>query len=147
MAADSRQSKPRGFGLMTRIVYVHQAICLTFFVAGLRLYSVRGIEGLVLHRLLGIVISLAVLLAMFGVAGGKSLKALAWLRVVLWIGVFKILMVQLWLLSQGEIDVASYVRAMLLNELVAIPLAVYWSRPAHFRYLSSIGRTTGSTAA
>ena len=133
--------------MMTRIVYVHQAICLTFFVAGLRLYSVRGIEGLVLHRLLGIVISLAVLLAMFGVASGKSLKALSWLRVVLWVGVFKILMVQLWLLSQGEIDVASYVRAMLLNELVAIPLAVYWSRPAHFRYLSSIGRTTGSTAA
>jgi hypothetical protein len=50
------------------------------------------------------------------------LRALSWLRVVLWIRVFKILMVQLWLLSQGEFDVVSYVRAMLINELVAIPL-------------------------
>jgi hypothetical protein len=49
----------------------------------LRLYSVRGIHELVLHHLLGIVVSLAVLLAMFGVISGKSLKALAWLRVVL----------------------------------------------------------------
>lgn len=133
--------------MMTRIVYIHQAICLAFFVAGLRLYSVRGIEELVPHRLMGIVISLAVLLAMFGVACGKSLKALAWLRVFLWIGVFKILIVQLWLFAQGETGLASYVRAMLINELVAIPLAVYWSRPVHFRYLSSMGHSAGAAEA
>ena len=90
-----------------------------------------------LHRLVGIVVSLATLLAMFAVANGKSLKALDWLRVVLWIGVFKILIVQLWLLGQGEIGLSSYTRAMLINELVAIPLALYWSRPTHFHYLSS----------
>ena len=147
MAAESRQSKPKGFGMMTRIVYFHQAICLAFFISGLRLSSVLGVEELVLHRLVGIVVSLATLLAMFAVANGKSLKALDWLRVVLWIGVFKILIVQLWLLGQGEIGLASYTRAMLINELVAIPLALYWSRPTHFHYLSSIGRGTGSTAA
>ena len=147
MAAEFRQSKPKGFGMMTRIVYFHQAICLAFFISGLRLSSVPGVEELVLHRLVGIVVSLASLLAMFAVANGKSLKALNWLRVVLWIGVFKILIVQLWLLGQGEIGLFSYTRAMLINELVAIPLALYWSRPTHFHYLSSIGRGTGSKAA
>jgi hypothetical protein len=147
MTLDSRQSRPRGFGVMTRIVYVHQAICLALFVSGLRLYSVLGIEGLVLHRLLGIVISLAVILAMFGVASRKSLKALSWLRVALWIGVLKILIVQLCLLAQGEINLAAYARAMFINELVAIPLAVYWSRPVHFRYLSPSGHLAGSAGA
>ena len=147
MTVDSRQSKPKGFGMMTRIVYFHQAICLAFFISGLRLSSVPGVEELVLHRLVGIVVSLASLLAMFAVANGKSLKALNWLRVVLWIGVFKILIVQLLLLGQGEIGLSSYTRAMLINELVAIPLALYWSRPTHFHYLSSIGRGTGSKAA
>lgn len=128
---------------MTRIVFVHQAICLALFVSGLRLSSVSDVEQLVLHRLTGIVVSLAILLAMVGVASRKSLKALSWLRVILWIGVFKILMVQLWLLSQGDIGLTSYVRAMLLNELVAIPVAVYWSRSAHWRYLSTIGRAIG----
>lgn len=130
---------------MARIVFVHQALCFALFVAGLPLYSVSGIEGLVLQRLAGIVISLAVLLAMFGVAIRKSLKALVWLRVILWIGVFKILVVQLWLLAQGEIGLAAYARATLLNELVSIPLAVYWSRPVHFRYLFSIRHPNGSS--
>ena len=147
MTVDSRQSKPKGFGLMTRIVYVHQAICLLFFLSELRLSSVPGIEELMLHRLIGIVVSLATLLAMFAVANGKSLKALGLLQVVLWIGVLKILIVQLWLLGQGEIGLGSYARAMLINELVAIPVAVYWSRPTHFSYLASIGRGTGSTGA
>lgn len=132
---------------MSRIVYVHQAICLAFFVAGLRLSSVSGIEQLVLHRLTGIVVSLAILLAMFGVASRKSLKALSWLRVVLWIGVFKILIVQLWLLVKGEIELAAYIRAMLINELVVIPLAAYWSRSAHSRYLASLMRSADSAVA
>lgn len=128
---------------MTRIVYVHQAICLVFFVSGLRLSSVPAIEELVLHRLTGISVSLAIVLAVFAVASRQSLKALAWLRVLLWIGVFKILMVHVWLLAQGDIGVPAYVRAMLLNELVAIPVALYWSRPVHSRYLSSVAHAAG----
>jgi len=77
---------------------------------------------------------------MFAVATRKSLIALAWLRLILWIGVVKILIVQLWLLAQGETQLAAYIHAMLINELVAIPLAVYWSRPVHIRYLASLGR-------
>ena len=141
-----RQSKPRGFGLFTRIVYVHQAICFAFFVAGLRFFPARGIEQLVLPHLLGIAISIAVLAAMFGVATRKSLRALSWLRVILWVGVIKIFVVQLWLLAKGDTALFSYVRAMLINELIAIPLAVYWSRPVHSSYLASFRGSSRSSA-
>ena len=137
MAADPRQSRPWGFGLFTRIVYVHQALCLAFFVAGLRGFPARGIDALVLPHLMGIVISLAALVAVFGVATRKSLKALTWLRVILLIAVAKIFVVQLWLLSQGTIEFPAYVHAILINELIAIPLAVYWSRSAPWNYLAS----------
>jgi hypothetical protein len=137
MAEDQRQPRPRGFGVFTRIVYVHQALCLAFFVAGLRVFPERGIDALVLPHLMGIAISMAVLVAMFGVATRKSLRALSWLRVILWIEVVKIFVIQLWLLAKGNIELASYVHAMLVNELIAIPLAVYWSRSLHSKYLVS----------
>jgi len=141
MTSDRRQSKPRGFGLFSRIVYVHQAVLLAIFVAGLRVYPARGIDELVLSHSLGIVLSIAVLIAMFGVATRKSLNALNWLQVILWVGVIKILMVELWLLAQGQLELASYIRAMFINELVAIPLAIYWTRPVHVSYLASLQRS------
>ena len=141
ITSDRRRSKPRGFGLFSRIVYVHQAILLAIFVAGLRVYPARGITELVLPHSLGIVLSIAVLIAMFGVATRKSLNALNWLRLILWAGVIKIQVVQLWLLAQGQIEVASYIRTMFINELVAIPLAIYWTRPVHVSYLASLQRS------
>ncbi len=138
MTSDLRQPKPRGFGLCSRIVYVHQAILLAVFVAGLRVYPARGIDELVLPHWLGIVLSIAVLIAMFGVATRMSLNALNWLRAILWIGVIKILVLQLCLLAQGQTELESYIRAMFMNEGVAIPLAVYWSRPVHTTYLASL---------
>lgn len=141
ITSDRRRSKPRGFGLFSRIVYVHQAILLAIFVAGLRVYPARGITELVLPHSLGIVLSIAVLIAMFGVATRKSLNALNWLRLILWAGVIKILVVQLWLLAQGQIEVASYIRTMFINELFAIPLAIYWTRPVHVSYLASLQRS------
>jgi hypothetical protein len=51
---------------------------------------------------LGIAVSAVVLVAMFGVATRKSLKALAWLRLILWVAVANILVVQLWLLAKGD---------------------------------------------
>ncbi|MBM5801318.1 MAG: hypothetical protein FJ077_10915 [Cyanobacteria bacterium K_DeepCast_35m_m2_023] len=98
--APVRLPKPWGFGLFARIVYVHQALCFAFFVRGLSVDPARGIDQLVLPHLLGIAISVAVLVAMFGVATRKSLIALTWLRLILWIGVVKILIVQVWLLAQ-----------------------------------------------
>ena len=141
ITSDRRRSKPRGFGLFSRIVYVHQSILLAIFVAGLRVYPARGITELVLPHSLGIVLSIAVLIAMFGVATRKSLNALNWLRLILWAGVIKILVVQLWLLAQGQIEVASYIRTTFINELVAIPLAIYWTRPVHVSYLASLQRS------
>jgi hypothetical protein len=75
---------------------------------------------------------------MFGVATRKSLNALNWLRAILWIGVIKILVAQLWLLAQGQTELDSCIRAMLINEGVSIPLAVYWSRPIQATYLASL---------
>ena len=138
---DLRQPKPCGFGLCSRIVYVHQAILLAVFVAGLRVYPARGIDELVLPHWLGIVLSIAVLIAMFGVATRTSLNALNWLRAILWVGVIKILVVQLWLLAQGQTELESYIRAMFINEGIAIPLAIYWSRPVHTTYLASLQRS------
>jgi hypothetical protein len=142
MAEDPRQPRPRGFGLFARIVYVHQAVCLAFFLLGLRVFPERGIDALVLPHLMGIAISIAVLVAMFGVAARKSLRALSWLRVILWIAVVKIFVIQLWLLAKGNIELTSYVHAMLVNELIAIPLAVYWSRSAPWNYLASFKRAS-----
>ena len=133
-----RQPKPWGFGLFTRIVYVHQAVCLVFFVAGLRSDPAGDLKLLVFPHLSGIVLSVAVLVAMFAVASRKSPRALIWLRIILWIGVVKILIVQLWLLAQGQTELDSYIRTMLSNELLAIPLAVYWSRPIQLSYLHSL---------
>ncbi|MCP9831744.1 hypothetical protein KBY80_10170 [Synechococcus sp. JJ3a-Johnson] len=142
MAEDPRQPRPRGFGLFARIVYVHQAVCLAFFLLGLRVFPERGIDALVLPHLMGIAISIAVLVTMFGVAARKSLRALSWLRVILWIAVVKIFVIQLWLLAKGNIELTSYVHAMLVNELIAIPLAVYWSRSAPWNYLASFKRAS-----
>lgn len=142
MAEDPRQPRPRGFGLFARIVYVHQAVCLAFFLLGLRVFPERGIDALVLPHLMGIAISIAVLVAMFGVAARKSLRALSWLRVILWIAVVKIFVIQLWLLVKENIELTSYVHAMLVNELIAIPLAVYWSRSAPWNYLASFKRAS-----
>jgi hypothetical protein len=69
----------------------------------------------VLPHGLGIALSVAVLLAVFGVSSRYSLKALAWLRLILWISVIKILVVQLWLISKGEPELAAYVRGILLT--------------------------------
>jgi hypothetical protein len=142
MAADPRHSRPWGFGMMTRIVYVHQAVCFAFFLAGLRIFPSRGINELVLPHLMGIAISVAVLIAMFGVAARKSLKSLSCLRVILWIAVVKILVLQLWLLTKGQTQLFSSIHVMLSNELIAIPLALYWSRSVHSNYLASFKRSS-----
>lgn len=146
MATDPRPPKPRGFGPFTRVVYVHQAVLFAFFVAGLRALPARGMGALVLPHLMGIVISVVVLAAMFGVATRKSPRALFWLRVILWIAVVKILVVQLWLLTKGQTQLMSYIRIMLSNELIAIPVAVYWSRSVHSTYLASLQRPFPSLA-
>lgn len=93
-----------------------------------------------LPHLLGLVLSLAVVVAMFGVASRHSLKALAWLRAMLWIGVINILIIQLLLLAQGQAGLGSTMPALFLNELISIAVAIYWSRPVNQAYLASLKR-------
>ena len=134
---EAQQPKPRGFGLCTRIVYVHQGLSAAFFLAGLRLHHTRGVDALLLQHLGGIVVSLVILAAMVGVASRRSLKALGWLRLILWISVAKLFVVQLWLSEQGITASSSAIRTVVINASIALPLALYWSRPVHRRYLAS----------
>ena len=138
MSLDQAPLQPRWFGLFTRITYLHQGLLLAFFVAALRGRSPGVVIQVGMAHLTGILLSVVILAAMYGVASRKSLRALFWLRLILWIGVVKIFVVQLWLLSLGEIVFASYWRVLLLNELIGIPLALYWSRSVQQSYLASL---------
>lgn len=141
-----QQPKPRGFGLYSRVVYVHQAFSLALIVAALSSHLARGFDAVMFAHLVGIVISIATLLLMFAVSTRKSVKALSWLRLILWIGVFRILIVQVWLLAHGETQWATTVRDIVLNELVSIPMALFWSRPVLARYLAALQSPAASMA-
>jgi hypothetical protein len=75
---------------------------------------------------------------MFGVAKQKSLPALAWLRVFLWAAVVRGSLSVLTLFGTGDAAIAGFVRSMILNEGILIPLAIYWSRAVHGRYLACL---------
>ena len=68
---------------------------------------------------------------MYGVARRHSLVALRWLRLILWIGVITILSVQARQLLDGSFRFDADIHAMVSLELMAIPLAIYWSRPVY----------------
>jgi len=138
MEQATRPLKPRGFGLFTRIVYAHQAFSFALLLAALNGYLISGINDLMLPHLLGLVLSLAVVVAMFGVASRHSLKALAWLRAMLWIGVINLLLIQLLLLVQSQAGSGSAMRMLIVSELISIAMAIYWSRPMNHAYLASL---------
>ena len=140
MDNNQRLPKPWGFGLFTRIVFVHQALCAALFVAALFRNPFPGIDALVFPHLLGLALSVGVLIAMFTVASQRSLNALFWLRFILWSGVVKALLEQFWLLSHGQAQLAASVHSLLINQLLTIPVALYWSRPVHSSYLASLQR-------
>lgn len=137
MGQPIRPLKPRGFGLFTRIVYVHQAFSFVILVAALRGDLSAGVADVVIPHLIGLVLSLAVVVAMFGVASRHSLKALVWLRLILWIGVINILLIQLLLLVQSHAESGTAMRMLFVSELIAIATAVYWSRPVNQAFLAS----------
>lgn len=141
MEPATRPLKPRGYGLFTRIVYVHQAFSFALLLAALRGYWIPRIADLMLPHLLGLVLSLAVGVAMFGVASRHSLKALVWLRALLWIGVVNILLILLLLLAQSQAGSGSALRMLFISELISLPTAIYWSRPVIQAYLASLKRS------
>jgi len=130
-------SKPKGFNLLTRIVFVHAAFSLTLLLSALMHSLARGSQPGALFAALGILLAALGCWAMFVVVKRRSRTALAWLRSLLWITVVKL---PLGLLPVFASDGAALtaVHGILLNEAVLVPLALYWSRPCHARYLASL---------
>jgi hypothetical protein len=138
MSSSLNQAKPRGLNVLTRIVYVHQAFSLAVLGSGLSSLLAKGSALHALSTGAGLVIAVATAVAMFGVAKQKSLLALSWLRVLLWAAVVRGALSVLTLFGTSDAAIAGFVRSMILNEGILIPLAIYWSRAVHGRYLASL---------
>lgn len=135
---EARPAKPRFFGLFVRIVYVHQAFSLAVLGSGLASLQARGLGLHALSTAAGLVMVVATVGAMYGVAKRMSLSALLWLRLLLWAAVVRGALSAL-TLAAGSRDavVADFVRSLLLNEATLLPLAIYWSRRVHGLYLAA----------
>jgi hypothetical protein len=138
MGSGAHQLKPRGFNLFTRIVYVHQVFSLVVLGSGLASLASRSYGLHVLSTAFGLLIAVATVAAMFGVATQKSLLALTWLRVLLWAAVARGLLSVLTLFGTNDVAIAAFVRSMIFNEAILIPIAVYWSRGLNGKYLVSL---------
>jgi hypothetical protein len=138
MSSGANMAKPRGFNLFTRIVYVHQAFSLAVLGSGLVALLSRGYGLHVLSTGVGLVIAVATVAAMFGVAKQKSLRALTWLRVLLWAAGARGLLSLLTLFGNSDTAIADFVRSMIIHETFLLPIAIYWSRGFTGRYLASL---------
>ena len=137
MDREGYPSKPFGFDLCTRIVFVHQAFSLAALTSGLTQTIARGNLIHILSTSAGLLIAIAAACAMFIVIRKKSLQALIFLRLILWIAVAKAAIGTFSVFGAGGSMATDSLRSMLLNEAVLIPLAIYWSRPVHREYLVS----------
>jgi len=137
MSSGANQAKPRGFNLLTRIVYVHQAFSLAVLGSGLAALLGRGYGLHLLSTAVGLVIAVATIAAMFGVVKQKSLRALAWLRVLLWAAGARGLLSVLTLFGTSDAAIADFVRSMIIHEAILLPIAIYWSMGFNVRYLAS----------
>ncbi len=138
MRAGLSQTKPVGFNVLTRIVYVHLVFSLVVLTSALLHAFELGSHVAAASVGAGLVIAVAIGFAMFGVAKQRSLRALSLLRLLSWMAVVR---ASLGLFAHwGASDLAAVepVRSILLNEAFLIPLAIYWSRPVHARYLAAL---------
>jgi hypothetical protein len=138
MGGDGHQLKPHGFNVLTRIVVVHQAFALAVLGSGLSSLLAKGNGLHALSTGAGLLIAVATAAAMVGVARQKSLPALIWLRILLWAAVVRGALSVLTLFGSRDVAIASFVRSMLVNEGILIPLAIYWTRAVHGRYLATL---------
>lgn len=138
MSSGLQPSKPHGFSPLTRIVYVHQAFALAVLGSGLNTLLAKGNGLHALSTGAGVLIAIATAGAMFGVAKHKSPPALTWLRVLLWAGVIRGSLSVWTLFGTNDSEIAGFVRSMILNEGILIPIAIYWTRAVHDRYLTSL---------
>ena len=113
---------------------MHQAFTLALLGSGL----FRG-DGLPsLSTGLGLVIIVATAIAMFGVVKQKSGPALTWLRVLLWAAVARGLLSMLAPFGTSDTAMAEHLRSVIFQEAILLPIAFYWSRAVHGRYLASL---------
>ena len=116
---------------------MHQVFSLAVLGVGLSSLLAKANNLHALSTGAGLVIAVATAIAMFGVAKHKSLPALGWLRVLLWAAVIRGSLSVLTLFGTSDAAIANFVRSMIVNEGLLIPLAIYWSRAAHRNYLVS----------
>jgi len=133
----AKPRRPRGFNVLTRTVFVHQVFSLAVLGVGLSSLLAKANNLHALSTGAGLVIAVATAIAMFGVAKHKSLPSLGWLRVLLWAAVIRGSLSVLTLFGTSDAAIANFVRSMIVNEGLLIPLAIYWSRAAHRNYLVS----------
>jgi hypothetical protein len=142
MSGDSSRQRPLGFKTLLVLGYVHQAFSIAVVGADLALLLGQGalvrFAPIVIVLVIGLLLAVAAVIAIFGVARRKSPLALAWLRILLWVGVAKGPIAGLWLMGRADADMQVLFMTMIATEAVLIPVAIYWSRPAHSKYLSSL---------
>ena len=140
MSGDSSSvQRPRGFKTLLVLGYVHQAVSIAVLGAALASFLAQGIFARFVPIVIGLLLAVASVIAIFGVASRKSPLALTWLRILLWVGVAKEPITGLWLMGRADADMGGFLVTMIAAEAVLIPVAIYWSRAAHSKYLSSLG--------
>ena len=137
-----RASKPSGCGLFTRIVDIHQALSLAFFIAAVRAVHRQGAEQILLPHLYGIFLSVAVLLAVFEVSSRLTHNLGLALRDLVNQG-HQALGRPAVADPQEQPELVADLRGMWINELIAIPIAPDWSRPVHKVDLASFRGFSG----
>lgn len=138
MSNTSSVSRPLGFKTLLILGYVHQAFSIALLGAALVSFVAQGIYARFVLIVIGLILAAGSVVAIFGVLRKKSLPALRWLRLLLWLGVAKEPLTGLWLLGRSDADMGGYWMTTLVTEVVLIPVAIYWTRSVHFKYLSSL---------
>ena len=138
MSNASSVSRPLGFKTLLILGYVHQAFSIALLGAALVSFVSQGNYARFVLIVIGLILAAGSVVALFGVLSKKSLPALRWLRLLLWLGVAKEPLTGLWLLGRSDADMGGYWMTTLVTEAVLIPVAIYWTRSVHCKYLSSL---------
>lgn len=138
MSNASSVSRPLGFKTLLILGYVHQAFSITLLGAALVSFVAQGIYARFGLIVIGLILAAGSVAAIFGVLSKKSLPALRWLRLLLWLGVAKEPLTGLWFLGRSDADMGGYWMTMLVTEAILIPVAIYWTRSVQSKYLFSL---------
>ena len=136
MQPEPGRSKPAGFNLCTRLVFVHAAFSIAVLTSALPQAIARGHALGAVSAGIGLLIAATACWAMVGVARQRSPRALLWLRWILWLAVLKIALGWFGMLGSSGMATGESLTSTPLNEAAVIALVIYWSRPVHASYLA-----------